>query len=84
LNITPISNFTGFIDLQGRPNDSGALVKIYNDGSATTLLATGTSESSGKYTTAYQANQYLVEGVGYYIFVDRDLFLPTPIWQLPH
>ena len=71
-----ITQFTGFIDLQGRPNDSGALVSLYSD-AGTTLIAGGNSASSGKHTTAYESGQYLDDSVTYNIFVDRDLFLPT-------
>lgn len=72
-----LSNFTGFIDLQGRPNDSGALVQVYDTDSGTTLMATGTSVSSGKYTTAHVSGQMLTLTNDYYLYVDRSLYLPT-------
>jgi hypothetical protein len=71
-----ITQFTGFIDLEGRPNDSGAEVKVYDDPGGT-IMATATSVSSGKYTTAYETGQHLVDFVAYSVIVDRALFLPT-------
>jgi hypothetical protein len=84
LVIDDIANFTGFIDLQGRANDAGALLAVYNADTGGTLLATATSLSSGKYTTVYEAGQLLVVStddplysVPYYLFVDRALYLPS-------
>ncbi len=79
--ITGIAQFTGFVDVQGRPNDSGALVSVYNQSatSGATLLASGTSASSGKYTTSYNTPNLLTIGTGYYFQVDRALYLPTTV-----
>ena len=81
INITGIAKFTGFVDLQGRPNDSGALVSVYNQSatSGATLLANGTSVSSGKYTTNYVGPNLLTVGTTYYFQVDRALYLPTTV-----
>lgn len=81
INITGIAKFTGFVDLQGRPNDSGAVVSVYNQSatSGATLLANGTSVSSGKYTTNYVGPNLLTVGTTYYFQVDRALYLPTTV-----
>jgi len=81
INITGIAKFTGFVDLQGRPNDSGAVVEVYNqlNTSGATLLASGTSVSSGKYTTNYVGLNLLTVGTTYYFQVDRALYLPTTV-----
>lgn len=89
LIIDAISNFTGFIDLEGRPNDSGALVQVFDAASAGTLKATALSESSGKYTTAYVTGQWMVVSVlpdysvPYVIMIDRALFLPILVKTQP-
>lgn len=72
-----IAQYTGFIDLEGRPDDSGALVTVYDDALGTTALASATSASSGAYTTAYLTGQSLNFEATQYIKVDRALFLPT-------
>lgn len=81
INITGIAQFTGFVDVQGRPNDSGAVVQVYNQlaTSGATLLANGTSASSGKYTTSYISPYLLTVGTTYYFQVDRALYLPTTV-----
>ena len=85
ITIDDIANFTGFVDLQGRTNDSGASVKVYDAASGGTLLAQATSASSGKYTTVYESGQWMVVStplpgyqVNYYLVVDRALYLPSP------
>ena len=75
--LADLANFTGFIDLQGRANDSGALFQVFPTNSGGTLLAQGSSLSSGKYTSAHEAGQQLLLGSTYYLFADRALFLPT-------
>lgn len=84
LTIDGIAQFTGFVDLEGRPNDSGALLQVF-DG-ASVLKAKALSESSGKYTTVYEPGMWMVVStvspeysVPYYLIFDRDLFLPTPL-----
>ncbi len=72
-----IAQYTGFIDLEGRPDDSGAVVTVYDDALGTTALASATSASSGAYTTAYLTGQSLNFEATQYIKVDRALFLPT-------
>jgi parallel beta-helix repeat protein len=81
IDITGIAQFTGFVDVQGRPNDSGALVQVYNQSatSGATLLASGTSASSGKYTTSYVGLNLLTIDTTYYFQVDRALYLPTTV-----
>lgn len=83
LIIDAIANFTGFIDLEGRPNDSGALMQVFDAATSGVLKATATSESSGKYTTVYEPGMWMVVStvdpaytVTYYIEIDRALFLP--------
>lgn len=77
--IAGLSNFTGFVDLQGRANDSGAIVQVYDvaDKGTSTLLADATSTAGGSYTTAYVAPYQLAVGSTYYFQIDRALFLPT-------
>ncbi len=81
INITGIARFTGFVDVQGRPNDSGAVVQVYNQlaTSGATLLASGTSVSSGSYTTNYIPSNLLTVGTTYYFQIDRALYLPTTV-----
>jgi hypothetical protein len=80
INITGIAQFTGFVDLQGRPNDSGALVEA-KDG--VNVKANATSASSGKYTTSYVGAFLLAINASYDVNVDRALYLPaTKNWQL--
>lgn len=81
IDITGIAQFTGFVDLQGRPNDSGAVVEVYNQlaTSGATLLANGTSVSSGSYTTNYISPNLLTVDTTYYLQIDRPLYLPTTI-----
>lgn len=69
--------FTGFIDLQGRTDDSGAVMAVYDDANGTTLMASGTSNISGSYTTAAAMGQALLFGDTYWFYADRDLYLPT-------
>ncbi len=73
--IDGLAAFAGYVDLQGRTNDSGAAVRVYNQAliSGATLKASATSASSGAYTTGPQ----LVMNSTYYFQVDRDLYLPT-------
>jgi len=79
ISIAGLAQFKGYIDLQGRTNDSGALLSVYDAASTTTsvLKATATSAASGAYVTAYVSGQQLSVGNTYYFQVDRDLYLPT-------
>ena len=79
IDITGIANYTGFADVQGRTNDSGAVVQVFNQATKTgaTLLAQGTSAAGGKYTTAYESGQLLTVGSTYWFQVDKALYLPT-------
>jgi hypothetical protein len=80
INITGIAKFTGFVDVQGRPNDSGAKVDVYGTlATGGTLLASGTSVSSGSYTTNYIPSNLLTVLTTYYFQVDRALYLPTTV-----
>ena len=73
--ITGLANFTGFVDLQGRPNDSGATISVYGAAGtgSPTLLAAATSAASG----AFESSQQLYVGNTYYFQVNRPLYLPT-------
>jgi hypothetical protein len=74
------ANYRGFVDLQGRANDSGALVEVHVTSTYnSTLLATGTSASSGVYQTAYQPGQLMTVGTVYWLYADRALYLPTTV-----
>lgn len=79
IDIVGIARFTGFVDLQGRTNDSGATVQVF--GGATiagaTTLAQGTSAASGAYTTNYISPYLLTIGNTYWFQVDAPLYLPT-------
>ena len=77
--IGPVGNFGGFIDLQGRSNDSGGTLTVYDDddvGTATALAA-GTSNSAGSYATSGIAGALLPLGDTYWLYVDAPLYLPT-------
>lgn len=79
VTIGGIAQFTGFVDLQGRANDAGATLAIYNQQlkSGSTLLANATSSSSGGYTTSYISPNLLTVGTEYWLFADAWLYLPT-------
>jgi len=79
VNIIGKANYSGFVDLQGRTNDSGAVVSVYNQ--ATKLgaieLADGTSGVSGSYATAHNPPYELLVGTTYHLYADRNLFVAT-------
>jgi hypothetical protein len=81
VHINGIAQFTGFIDLQGRGDDSGALLEVFDQQaiSGSTLKADATSASSGAYTTEYDGSELLVIGNTYWFQVDNDLYLPTTV-----
>ncbi|MBK8986883.1 MAG: hypothetical protein IPM39_12545 [Chloroflexi bacterium] len=81
IDITGLANFTGFVDLQGRANDSGTVVEVFNvaNKTASVLLAQGTSDAGGGYTTAYEGLNQLFIGSTYYFQINRPLYLPTTI-----
>lgn len=76
-----IANYTGFVDLQGRPNDSGAVVQVYQGSNklSSILMANATSAAGGGYTTSHIPPELLTIGQTYFLFVDRPLYLPTTI-----
>jgi len=84
LVITGIANYSGYVDLQGRANDSGAYVQVYSvaDKATSTLLADATSASSGAYYTAHISPNVLILGNTYSLFIDRDLYLPTTVMAI--
>ncbi|MBN1538148.1 MAG: right-handed parallel beta-helix repeat-containing protein [Anaerolineales bacterium] len=55
VTVRGIAQFSGFVDLQGRANDAGATLSVYDQQAklGSTLLANATSSSGGGYTTAY-------------------------------
>jgi len=77
--VEPTANYSGFVDLQGRANDSAASIKVYNQAakSGAVLVAQGTSASSGAYATTHVAPPWLIPTYTYWMVVDRDLYLPT-------
>lgn len=77
--IDGLANYTGYVDLQSRTNESGAVLKVYNQQaiSGAVLLAQGTSAAGGSYTTAYETGKQLIIGTTYWLVIDRDLYLPT-------
>jgi hypothetical protein len=81
VRIKGIANYTGFIDLQGRTNDSGAVIRVYDvaNKSLAVELANGASAAGGGYTTSHLPGKLLQVGTTYYLYVDRELYLPTTI-----
>ena len=79
IDIVGIAQYTGFVDLQGRANDSGATVGVYDEApkGTATLLAEGTSASGGAYTTVLVGSDLLTVGTTYWLIVDADYYLPT-------
>lgn len=79
VNVSGLANFTGFIDLEGRANDSGATLTAYNQAliSGSLAYASGTSASSGRFTTAYLGGYQLTVPTSYFFKVDAPLYLPT-------
>lgn len=79
--INGLANFTGFVDLQGRGDDSGATVSIFDQATkiGATLLASGDSAASGAYTTMYEVGESLTINSTYWLYVDAPLYLPTTI-----
>jgi hypothetical protein len=79
LIIGPVGNFGGFIDLQGRPDDSGGTLTVYNadDRGLATALAAGTSNSAGSYTTSGIGGALLPLDDSYWLYIDATLYLPT-------
>ncbi len=75
-----LANYTGFVDLQGRTNDSGALLEVHAASTyGSTLLAQALSASSGAYTTASISPYWLGIGNTYWFQVNRRLYLPTTV-----
>jgi len=79
INISGVTQFTGFIDLQGTFNDSGGLLTVYNQAPklGATAFATATSSAGGGYTTTYLAPYQLAVGTEYWLYADAPLYLPT-------
>jgi len=79
VNITPTGQFAGFIDLQGRPNEAGGTVTVYDSSDVGTAvaLAAGTSNSGGSYTTSNIGAGFLPLGDTFWLYADATLFLPT-------
>ncbi len=79
VNITGIAQFTGFVDLQGTHNDSGALLIAYNQTliSNATAYAQAISSAGGGFTTSYLSPNQLSIGTTYWFHVDAPLYLPT-------
>jgi hypothetical protein len=78
--IRGIANFTGFIDVQGRSDDSGALLEVFAaDTLATPVLANATSAKGGGYTTAHTSGNLLTIDTPYYFRVDKLLYVKTAV-----
>ncbi len=76
ITITPIAGYTGFIDVQGRADDSGAVLNVYSTGGLVApALASASSAKGGAYTTPSGA--MLVVGQTYYFAVDKPLYVKT-------
>ncbi|MCA9937139.1 MAG: right-handed parallel beta-helix repeat-containing protein [Anaerolineales bacterium] len=67
--------FTGFIDLEGRGDDAGGEMHIFDQATIATAteIAGGGSASSGAYTTS----ALTLGATTYYLYADAPLFLPT-------
>ena len=74
-----LAQYKGFIDLQGRSNDSLATLWVKNQQAyaGSVDLASGTSAAGGGYTTALLGAYQMFQGETYYFQVDRALYLPT-------
>jgi hypothetical protein len=81
ISIQGIAKFTGFIDLEGRADDSGATITVYDNDEISSAddWAQGVSLSSGKYTTDFIGSNRLLIGDIYYFLVDAPLYLPTTV-----
>lgn len=79
--ITGIANYSGKVILEGRTDYSGAGVYVFYDELKDTPLemAGATSDTNGQYYTAHISPNVLMIGSTYYLFIDRDLYLPTTI-----
>lgn len=79
VTITGISQYKGFVDLQGRTTETGATIKVWNQTTVAgaTQMAQAASAASGAFTTAYVAPQVMTVGTEYWLHVDRRLFLAT-------
>lgn len=83
--IRGIGQFIGFVDLQGRANDAGATVEVYDRAlkADAILVANATSNAGGGYTTAYVSPYRLTVGTTYYIVIDAPRYLPTVVVAAP-
>ena len=81
VHITGIAKYRGFIDLQGRGDDSGGVITVYDQQatSGSTALAQGTSDAGGGYVTDYISPYLLTVGSTYWFQVDAPLYLPTTV-----
>lgn len=78
IDIRGIAQYRGYVDLQGRTNDSGAGFQVFaSSAKPGTAIASATSSSSGVYTSAYMPPNLLTIGTTYHLYVDRALYLPT-------
>jgi uncharacterized delta-60 repeat protein len=75
----PAARYTGFINLEGRTDDSSVLMEVYDQEAiaGSTLLATATSAADGSYTSAFEGLHKLRLNNSYYFQVDAPLHLPT-------
>jgi len=79
VNIIGKANYNGFIDLQGRTNDSGGKLRVFDIATkiGSVEYAQGTSGASGSYATAHNVGYELLVGTTYYLLADRNLFVAT-------
>ena len=79
VNIIGKANYNGFIDLQGRTNDSGGKLRVFDIAtkSGSVEYAQGTSAASGSYATAHNVGYELLVGTTYHLLADRNLFVAT-------
>jgi len=74
------ANYAGFVNLQGRVNDSGATIEVHATSTyGSLLLASAISASSGAYSTVPIPPYWLAANSEYWFQVDRALYLPTTI-----
>lgn len=79
VQISGVANYRGYVDLQGNLNDGGAVLDVYDQSLKTgaSHLASGTSASSGLYTTSHLSPYLLTLGSDYWLVIDAPRYLPT-------
>ncbi len=78
LAVVGVGNFKGYVDLQGRGDDQGAVIQVFAESAVgSPVYAQAISASSGSYQTLGQAGRKLEVGSTYFLYVDQVLYLPS-------